>query len=36
MFTGGVAPISDGLGRFLLRARIEMIYTSQRKSLIYI
>jgi hypothetical protein len=29
MFTDRAAPISDGLGRFLLRARTGMIYTPQ-------
>jgi hypothetical protein len=32
MFAVGAAPISDGLGRFLLRSRTDMIYTPQKKA----
>jgi hypothetical protein len=35
MFADGAAHISDGLGRFLLRARTRLIDTPQRKAQIY-
>jgi hypothetical protein len=35
MLTDGIAPISDGQGKILLRARYGLICTLQRKSLIY-
>jgi hypothetical protein len=35
MFEYGTVPISDGLGRFLVRARTGMIYAPQRKAQIY-
>jgi hypothetical protein len=36
IFVDGAAPISDGLERFLLRTRAEIIDIRQRKILIYI